>query len=109
MKYEEFVGQYPIDMSEFKKNFWSMMDLSGDTPVDSAGFLVGMGKPEAILKIKEIACAAPILRLWVGKEEHVEALQPLGVIPLVHPYYQDNAYLEVLRAPLKRKKKCKQS
>lgn len=107
MKYEEFVGQFPVDMSEFKKSFHSFLDPSYSPAMESAGFRVTMGRPDSLQKIQDIACQAPVIRLFVGTEENALAIQEgLNIIPLLHPYFQNEAYLEVLRV-VKKKRSAK--
>lgn len=99
MKFEEFAQFSHDDISRFKEQYGTMLDLQGVIVSDTLGFHFNLGNAEQDDNAKDIFKTFVPITIWCGSQDMVEKINKMGFYAEKSPYFEDGGFAVVLKTP----------
>ena len=99
MKFEEFAQYSHDDISRFKEQYGTMLDLQGAVVSDTIGFHFSLGNTEQDDNAKDIFKTFVPITIWCGRQEMVDKVNNMGFNAEKCPYFEDGGFAVVLKTP----------
>lgn len=99
MNFAQFAQFSEDDLSRFKEQYGTMLDLHGAIVSDTIGFHFSLTHPENEINAKDLFDTFKPLTIWCGRQEMVDKVKSMGYQAEKFSYFEDGGFAVVLRTP----------